>query len=226
MLLYYIPEKHKLVIGDSIPKSIHPDAIKDTELSIHRGADFQRLTNKISNNSKTVNVKGFKYILVHLGTNSVASLVHHNNMRLQEIRATGFPDRPLLGPAHIFTDFKCLIHKIWEVNPDCTIIFSAILPRPCDHQITYDIVKEVNALIRDHCLESSDSAKLIYNPTFLRFQHALQPKTDCYNMRDGLHLSKKGVEELTQAFQIALSDKNLQCRSHCFRGPKSRKRKR
>lgn len=156
-------------------------------------------------------MQNFKHILVHAGTNNVSELISSNLRRAEEIRFTGLADRPLISPPHIFQEFIDLINTIWEFNSECIIIFSAIIPRPCDHQESDLIIRETNSLIKQYC---NNSDKLIFNPTYRWFESQGWPIITYYSYWDRLHLSEQGVRVLTQALQMALADRNIELKSH------------
>ena len=210
------------MIGDSIIKHIAKQgkgSIKDTELSINRGKGFKTIVEIIVKGD--IKLHGWEVILLHLGTNDVADLFRINKEREKELIYFGYTNRVLLTPLDIFNSFVALINIIRQRNARAKIIFSAILPRPCDHDQSNSVCHQVNARIKEYCLKTQG---MIFNPTFTWFQKHGKPVISLFGHYDQLHLSFTGKEVLTQAFQMALADSNIAAESHCRR-PGSRRQR-
>ena len=212
---FLFTELEKLVIGDSIPKFIKTHgigSIKNTTLSINRGINLKRTAKDIASGS--IKVAGYDHILVHVGTNTVSDILRSNRMRANEIYWTGRPDRPLLGANDALNDFKETVSSIRQYNTTGSIIFSGIISRLCDLEESESLVVEVNRLIREYCCVTE---KLLFTPTYAHFVKNGRPITDLYDPNDYLHVSRRGNDVLTHAFQIALSNTNITKNALCKR---------
>jgi hypothetical protein len=72
--MYVADAQDCLVLSNSIPKNVR---IGKARISFHKGDTVAQITDKIRFDEK-VSVKGFKYILIHAGTNDLSGLIEKN----------------------------------------------------------------------------------------------------------------------------------------------------
>ena len=186
----------KLILCDSIPKYVNK--VKATVIQPFPGINIARLKDKIAFNN--IKVKGYKAILLHVGTNDIPPSRQRN------------AQQGLVSPIDsIVNSYKHLISVIRRFNANCLIVISAIIHRPVDFLLTHYRVKAVNLGLQHMC---EGSTKLIFNPTYKFFLYKGEPDLQYY-AGDKLHLNGGGVLRIQQAFQQALSDVNLKKANHC-----------
>ena len=95
-----------------------------------------------------------------------------------------------VGPAVVFRDnYTNLIGFIKGVNPKATILVSAIIPRPWDHERRHLVRVCYNNLLKKF---NSPSDNVYFLPTYNPFfDKSKNLKQDLYNV-DGIHLSVLG----------------------------------
>lgn len=162
-----------LILGDSIVKYLPP--IEGVEVNCRRGATIGQLNHILA--SGQVSLQHFDYILFHVGTNNVDRGHSVENM---------------------CSDYANLVATTKSLNQNIGIIFSAILPRPVDHEITDPIIRSVNKE-----LECSLTKHL-----GVRFCRSYKPF--CYQgkvkrflfakLDGGLHLNNLGAQHLRDYF--------------------------
>ena len=76
--------------------------------------------------NRHVNLTNFDYIIVHVGTNNI-------------------DNRDSMGA--MLSDYGNLIGRFKVKEPSFRIIMSSILPRPCDHEDTDVMIKDVNRIL-------------------------------------------------------------------------------
>jgi len=141
-------------------------------------------------------VHGYRKIILHLGTNNIFS-------RDPVTRKKNFSR---FSADDIKQLFIKLSDKIHLTNPNCTLFVSAILPRPRDHVITQNKIAEVNSF-----LEATFGRRYIASD-----RHFMDEKSqvttnstikilDQYFHPDGLHLTEKGKDLLSDIFRNIIS---------------------
>ena len=105
---------------------------------------------------------------------------------------------PAVGPAVVFRDnYTNLIGFIKGVNPKATILVSAIIPRPWDHERRHLVRVCYNNLLKKF---NSPSDNVYFLPTYNPFfDKSKNLKQDLYNV-DGIHLSVLGSIVLRSFF--------------------------
>ena len=96
------------------------------KLQAFRGDTIAILTNRIAR--READLAPFDYVIIHVGTNNIA-------------RRESFES--------ILSDYANLIGIIRKVKPVINIIISAILPRPVDHEVTDQMIRNVNHFLKD-----------------------------------------------------------------------------
>ena len=183
--------------------------IKDSSLLVLPECTVSSLADAVT--SGCVPVTGFRVILIHVGTFDITP--RHQNL----------PGSRLKSISTIQADYSRLLHTVRSLNAGCTIIFSAILPRPFDHPTSWFRVQRVNEVLCDVC-ESISDKRVLYNPTFKWFSKHGNPVTG-YFSEDMFQLEGSGCSRLTQAWQMALSDHNVSRGNHWRRRRVTTKRK-
>ena len=106
--------------------------------------------------------------------------------------------------AHILSDLGNLIASIRKAKPNIRIIFSSILPRPVDHNVTDPMIKDVNRFLnlemsRDFGVKFVCSYKAVSKyGTYRRYRLAKLDK--------GLHLNLEGANRLRHLFLMVISN--------------------
>lgn len=180
-----------LVLSDSICFKMKRPTEK-TDVKAYPGIKINGVIALIEGDPELIS--GYKKIVFHLGTNNLVSrdpftkLLNYSEYSADSIKQL----------------YRQLCDKIHSVNPNCTILVSAILPRPCDHNITWSRIAEINSFLEatfshhfipSHChfIVNSDVDKN-YNVTIL----------EEYYHPDGLHLVEKGRDRLAEVFRKSL----------------------
>jgi lysophospholipase L1-like esterase len=171
-LLAMVPHS-RVILGDSILRNVRN--INDSNVISLSGSNFADITNLIM--KYPIIISNAKSILIHCGTNHI----------------TKDP------PNDIMIKFCSLIKAIKEINSDCAIVISSILPRPLDDNNSSKLVIDVNKLLKLECRKQNLSY-IATNKLFLKYG---SPLSDYFY--DGLHLSPAGVMRLRQMFLQRLS---------------------
>ena len=175
----FLAENRRVVIfGDSIIKNLPP--IDGVVIKSFRGDTIVQLTNRIDKGQ--VNLSPFDYVIIHVGTNNIDKGHSHGN---------------------IIADYGNLIPTIKKQKRSIRIIMSAILPRPCDHEDTDAIIKDVNWCLRSkmgpdlgfHFIESWKAVS-----KFGTYSRYLFAKND-----NGLHLNTEGSRRVRYFFLWVIS---------------------
>ena len=180
-------------IVDSIPK-ITPDFAY-----MHRfnkpGATTVSLTRGILN--KSTRVGGFKVVLVPVGTNRLAPVKLVTNGEVQWSTPS---------VEEVLAEFKMLRSAIRRYNFHALLIFSAILPRPCDFEVTGSLVLAVNTRLKAWCRDEPNQAFIDCSEQFIHQQGDLmgEPRAELFTVEDALHLNKRGLHHLADAWRECL----------------------
>lgn len=157
------------IVSDSMAKYV--TGIRHTEVIPFPGININRLTNKIQNGLLSLD-KAFT--IIHVGTNDI----HSSNI------------------GEILSAFNNLISVIRQKCPT-SILISAILPRPVDHQVTGHKVKLLNIRLKELC----QNRQVRYLHTFRPFLKNGLPIRELFAIKDqGLHLNLEGTRRLRQFF--------------------------
>lgn len=176
--MLFAETRRVIILGDSIVKDLPP--IDGVVIKSFPGATISTLTQHIDMGH--VNLVNFDYIIVHVGTNNIANRNSYES---------------------ILSDYGNLIGRIKQKKSWIRIIVSSILPRPCDHLETDQMIKRVNKALRLHL--SSDlgfhfveSWKTVSK--FGTYRRYLFAKND-----QGLHLNTEGKRRLRYFFLRVIS---------------------
>ena len=178
MFLFVTECRRVLIIGDSIIKDLAP--IEGVTLKAFPGATIGYLSVLISNGD--IDLTNHDFIIVHVGTNNIGN-------------------RDSYGA--IISDYGNLIAQIRKRKPSIRVIISSILPRPVDHAVTDQMIKNVNTHLRT--VMAPD-----LNFHFIRSFRALSKfgtyRRYLYAKRDnGLHLNTEGSNRLRYFFLRVIS---------------------
>ena len=173
-------------MGDSIIKNI--DHIDGVDVKSFPGATIGKLAVLVSNDA--VHLEKYDYIIIHVGTNDVDNFVKKKIC-------------PKIAYEGMISDFANLVAIVRKKNTSLTIIVSSILPRPVDHSVSDDLIKKVNA-----CLKNVMSADLNFKfacsykavVKFGTYRRYLFAKAD-----QGLHLNTEGSNRLCFFFLRVIS---------------------
>jgi lysophospholipase L1-like esterase len=121
------------------------------------------------------------YTIIHVGTNDINS-------------------REYYSVYEIISFFNNLITLIRSIIPQTHIVFSSILPRPCDYLDTSAKVKQINKLLEGQCKERNCQFIHSCRP-FFKFG---KPVHSLFAVKDkGLHLNLEGTR-LLRRFSLIL----------------------
>ena len=196
-----------VIIGDSITKDLA--ALKNVEVHTVRGATPENIQTYLQGN--LVNLLSqyqVDVLIIHVGTNYLGTKGEWNlyrNHKKGKMSDTSFKESialmnplPANGTAIHFREiFQSIINTIRSVNQNITILISAIIPRPWDFERRNDIRMIYNKLLQNFNSQSD----VFYIPTYRPFLDKSKSPIEDYFMPDGLHLSKKGTEQLKSFFQ-------------------------
>ena len=111
------------------------------------------------------------------------------------ILQVGTNDIHYLDPGQMISNINNLIFKIREANKDIDVLFSAILPRPCDSSDANQEVKDANVDIEKACKARKFSFLHTFRPFIDKQGHC---NRHMFAARDhGLHLSLEGSRVLS-----------------------------
>lgn len=161
------------IISDSIAKDV--SGIWHTKVIAFPGINIARLSARIQNAHFLVSKP---FTIIHVGTNDINS---RENYSVDEI----------------ISFFNNLITLIRSINSHTHIVFSSILPRPCDYMDTSAKVKQVNKLLEGLCKERNCQFIHSFRP-FFKFG---KPIRSLFAVKDkGLHLNLEGTRLLRRFF--------------------------
>lgn len=142
-----------------------------------------------------VNFSNYDYLILHVGTNDIQNttvhVINENPQKIEEEKGG------------ILSDFGNLIARIKNKKASIRIIVSSILPRPCDHEYSNDLIKDINKKLRlelapDLGFHFVESWKAVSK--FGTFRRYLYAKND-----RGLHLNTEGSRRLRYFFLRVIS---------------------
>ena len=176
--MFLAENRRVVIVGNSIIKNLPP--IDDVVIKSFRGDTIAQLTNRIDKGQ--VDLSPFDYVIIHVGTNNIANQQPYDK---------------------IIADYGNLIPTIKKRKRSIRVIISAILPRPCDHEFTDPIIKDVNKCLRSamgpdlgfHFIESWKAVS-----KFGTYSRYLFAKND-----GGLHLNLEGSRRLRFFFLRVIS---------------------
>ena len=151
------------------------------------GATILGLTDRII--SGEVGVRGLKRILLHVGINDINNLIDKKKHRADTI-------------FQVMDRFKALRDAIRRRNSSALLLVSSILPRRSRYYVFRPYIQGLNFALEKWCAKSKHT---VFIPSYQSFLSQGQPIAALYSERDGLHLSKSGVEKLEACFQQAFS---------------------
>jgi lysophospholipase L1-like esterase len=164
------------IISDSIAKDV--GGIWHTNIIPFPGINITRLSARIEMSPSLVSKP---FTIFHVGTNDIVTRNQNESYSVDEI----------------ISFYNNLITLIRRINPKTHIVFSSILPRPCDYSLTKDKVKQVNILLEVKCKERQCQFLHSYRP-FFKFG---RPDRSVFAVRDGgLHLNLEGTRLLRKIF--------------------------
>ena len=155
------------------------------------GCTINALTYKIS--SGEVNIVKYKYITLLIGTNDLAPKFIWKSYKRQIKEGKTGLNLPIHSPNAIpviIGAYANLIKVIKSLNPNCTLISLAILPRPYDHHRNKGHHVQVNKQLSSLCIRE----QVVFMKTSNAFISFGYQKSELF--LDGLHLSKKGNRKL------------------------------
>ena len=161
-----------MLLTDSIGKYV--SGIDGLEVKNLPGFTISKMTGECEHNERLkLKLKQVRTVIVHVGTNDIHRL----------------------DPGQMVSNLINLFFKIREVNRDIEIMYSSILPRPCDAKDINQKVKDANKEIEKMC----KSRKFPFLHTFRPF---IDKQGLCHRhmfaARDrGLHLNLEGTRVFT-----------------------------
>ena len=111
-------------------------------------------------------------VIIHVGTNNI---------------------NPGTSVFQVASQYKVLLESVKFYMPSAFIFCSAIIPRPCDGQLTKFFIQSCNEVL---CILATRE-KAIFIPSYLPFMHAGQVQDYLYAPADMLHLNGMGLTVLT-----------------------------
>lgn len=159
--------KPSLVISDSILKYL-PE-MRNTQLHAFGGLSCEMLLRKLKN--RVFTWYHFNNIIVHVGTNDVFNI-----------------------NANLFEKYiRDIIHELRICNPDCVIILSSVLPRPCDFNQSELFVINFNNVLKQLASSLTDVKYMQCEKTF--YSRVRKPINTLFTV-DKLHLSTTGLNKV------------------------------
>lgn len=196
------------VMTDSIGKLL--PGLRDCYHELKIGYTVKRLTEEIYDGS--VRVGGLKVILLHMGTNSIDARKWQRFMTWQQ----------RLG--QIQDEFRQFYKAVRTFNGSAFIIFTSVLPRPCDWGTTKCLILALNRFLCQYARQTRSG----YAPVFTSFVHKKDEKLfdaegkevgmfkkgdpirNLFADRDGgLHLNLAGGYLFTKRIRDLLTTKEL-----------------
>ena len=93
----------------------------------------------------------------------------------------------------VASQYKVLLDSVKFYMPNAYILCSAIIPRPCDGQVTKIFIQSCNEVF---CVLAARE-KAIFLPSYLAFMHAGQVRQYLY-APDLLHMNGMGFDSIHQ----------------------------
>ena len=168
-------------MGDSIPKYV--SEIPNLQNVCLRGATIGRLVDFLTFKLPEERLPlTSDIIIIHAGTNNVLK------------GATVYD---------VTSQYKVLLQSVKCFFPHATVLCSAIIPRPCDGQLSKFFVQSCNEVI---CILAARE-NVIFIPTYMVFVHAGEVKSYLYASSDLLHLNGMGLSVLTGFYRKCLQNR-------------------
>lgn len=164
-----------MLLSDSMAKYV--DNVSDLEVICYPGINFERLTFKVQNShSLQSKILSVDFLIIHVGTNNI-----------HRLSSLEFP-----------AALNSLFSAIRSVNPHVKLLYSAILPRPVDFNVSERLVIQANNRMMRFC----KSRKIPFISTFRPFvSKSGQVHRHMFAIRDGgLHLNNEGSRVLSNFF--------------------------
>ena len=165
-----------ILIGDSITKYVCK--LQETKCIFERGADMEDLGVITRLYEEELSYK--EVVCYHGGTNNIW------NFSLEQL----------------IESQKELIKLVRSIKPDIKIMFSTILPRPCDEHCP-EIVKKIAAYNKFLCVESKKGDIKVVRTNRHYLEHG-RPIIHYY-AKDGLHLNREGTEAITAELKQSIN---------------------
>ena len=102
----------------------------------------------------------------------------------------------------VASQYKVLLDSVKFYVPNAYILCSAIIPRPCDGQVTKFFIQSCNEVF---CVLAARE-KAIFLPSYLAFMHAGQVRQYLY-APDLLHMNGMGLTVFTSFLRRCLSNR-------------------
>ena len=185
------------MVTDSIPKLI--PGFGHLYHDLRRGATVTDIIRDVRRGY--IKIGGHNAVLLHVGTNS-----------LRVKRNSCAPEPDFLIPAKdVIAQLTQLRDAIRAINYHCIIIFSSILPRPCDHDQTGPEIELINAAMKAWAQSEMRVAFIDSAAPFTYQDGALrgQPQEALFTHRDWLHLNNDGLHLLAKSWEAHLSPSGL-----------------
>ena len=192
-------ELSTLVISDSIIKAV-PQLLHLQHICL-RGATIRDVRDRIKNG--VLDMGNYANIVFHLGTNDCDPRNWQKRFTVQawvEI---------------VLKRVRTLLETVKELKPDVCIFFSAIIPRPCDFEVSDPALDAYNSALRHLCQQEMGVAFITMARSFLMGKgKKAKPRSSYYvkpnfNNKDMLHLNASGVGVLKMILLRFLSEKGI-----------------
>ena len=190
------PDGKPIVIAaDSIGKALPTH--RDWTLHTLSGKTFKDATQKIV--SGEIRIGGIRVAVFHLGTNSLDYRSWRHKGSWQE-------HLPVVQE-----ELKAIYQAVRRFNATRFIMFSSVLPRGCDWELTRDLYIAFNCFLRSFARDKHCG----FMPTYYSFIHKDgvrkgRPLAGLFAVRDGgLHLNLISRQVFTDRFKMALSTRQL-----------------
>lgn len=168
------PIRKCTIVSDSIAKYVSD--IIGTSVTAFPGINISRLSNRISKGFVDLNSE---FVILHVGTNDI------NSLHVLEMLSS-------------YNDLLSVVRSCSRSQ----IAVSACLPRPIDHEVNGNKIKEFNKGLEKLCR----SRNVKFLRTFRPFLFNGCPRRELFAVRDGgLHLNLEGTRRLRQFFINSIS---------------------
>ncbi len=154
-------------------------------MSFHKGDTVTRINDLVS-----FDVKGYRVILIHAGTNDLAELI--NTQKSQHTTVQQVLER-----------YKLLRSSIRRRNNHAILLFSGILPRDQEFDQFFPYAFGLNFALEKWCAKSNGFC--IFLPSYKMFLSYGQPNSCMFSNSDGLHPRGAGKDQLEAYFQQAVT---------------------
>lgn len=166
----------KLLIADSVCDSL--GRMHRMTVHIMGNARIENVTHAVT--TDCINVRGFSIIIIHVGTNNLAT---------DDVK-------------YMICKYQQLLNAIKMRNRRAIIAISSVLPRPVDFARSRGKSTMLNKELTHLCMLPALTHSLFFIPSFRPFIKDAQPVNEYYG-KDGIHLSHDGVQVLRKFFMNA-----------------------